>query len=476
LIELERLSLELGPPSPAAVEFSNPVRDESLRRTAPLELPQLSEPEVVRHFVRMSILNHHVDKAFYPLGSCTMKYNPKINEECAALPGFSNLHPLTPEEGCQGALRLMFELGEALKEVTGMDAVSLQPAAGAQGELTGMLVTRAYHLRRGDRRRKVLIPDSSHGTNPASVRLAGFEAVKVASGDDGLIHMGDLADKVDEDVAGMMLTSPNTLGLLESRIEEIARILHDNGALLYLDGANLNALVGLAKPGEMGFDLAHINLHKTFSTPHGGGGPGSGPLAVKQELAPFLPVPVVERGGDRYLFNYDLPESVGKVHCFYGNFLVMVKAYAYIRRLGAEGLEEVSRRAILNANYLLKLLSSEFEVPYRGFCMHEFVLSGRPFKANGVRTLDIAKRLLDFGVHAPTVYFPLIVDEALMIEPTETEGKRSLDGFAEAMKTIAREAERNPEKLRSAPITTPVGRLDEGRAARDLKLTWKELE
>ena len=475
MFEQEPLSIELGPPSEGHLHSIATSLRESARRTIPLELPVLSEPDAVRHFTRLSVLNHHVDKGFYPLGSCTMKYNPKINEDCAALGGFSALHPLTPEEGCQGALELMHELGEALKEITGMAAVSLQPAAGAQGELLGMLITRAYHAKKGERRHTVLIPDSSHGTNPASVRLAGFKTVSVRSGANGLVDVDDLRAKVDEDVAAMMLTSPNTLGLFEAEIKEISRILHDCGALLYLDGANLNAIIGMARPGDMGFDLAHLNLHKTFSTPHGGGGPGGGPLAVREPLEPFLPVPIVRREGERYVLDYDRPDSVGKVHAFYGNFLVMVKAYAYIRRLGPAGLAEVSKNAVLNANYLLSLLRNDYQVAYDSFCMHEFVLTGRPFKSYGIRTLDIAKRLLDFGVHSPTVYFPLIVEEALMVEPTETESKRNLDEFARIMKQIAEEAAHDPEKLKIAPVRTPVGRLDEGKAARELKLTWKDL-
>ena len=448
-------------------------------RTAPPELPELSEPEVVRHFTRLAEMNYHVDRALYPLGSCTMKYNPKINEEVAALQGFTGLHPETDASHCQGAIALLYNLERLLAEVSGMDRVSLQPPAGASGELTGMLIVRAYHTRQGRPRTKVIVPDTAHGTNPASLTLAGYQAVEIASGPDGRIDVDALRELVDDDTAAFMITNPNTLGVFERRIEEIARIIHDVGGLVYLDGANLNASLGVVRPGDLGFDLMHFNLHKTFSAPHGGGGPGSGPVGVKDFLADFLPAPVVRRDtskapGLEYDFDYDRPESVGKVHSVYGNFLVAVKAYAYILTLGPAGLRRVAENAVLNANYLQARLSPRYDLPYPGICQHEFVLSATRQKAAGVRALDIAKRLLDYGMHAPTVYFPLIVKEALMIEPTETESRASLDRFVEAMISIADEAESNPERVTGAPVSTPVARLDESRAAKELDVAWEK--
>ncbi len=446
---------------------------ELLREKKP-ELPELSEVDVARHFVRLSILNHHVDKGFYPLGSCTMKYNPKINEDLAKLPGFSQLHPHQPQEGVQGALKVMYQLGEYLKEIAGMDAITLQPAAGAQGELVGMLIARAYHKKTGNPRSKVVIPDSAHGTNPASVITAGYATLQVSSNDKGLVNLEELKKVMTDEVAALMLTNPNTLGLFESQILEIEKIVHDAGALLYLDGANLNALLGIAKPGDMGFDMVHFNLHKTFSAPHGGGGPGSGPVGVKKHLTDFLPVPTVARkDGGEYFLDYQRPDSIGKVQVFYGNFAVMLKAYAFIRSCGPKGLKKVSENAIINANYLMESLKDYYGLPYPGPCQHEFVLSGIKQKEKGAKTSDIAKRLLDYGVHAPTVYFPLIVSEALMIEPTESESKESLDEFIEAMIKIDQEIAENPETVRSAPHTTPVSRLDEVKAAKDLNVRWK---
>ncbi|MBI5838317.1 MAG: aminomethyl-transferring glycine dehydrogenase subunit GcvPB [Candidatus Eisenbacteria bacterium] len=443
-------------------------------RLVPPAIPDVGEATVTRHFTRISSMNHNIDKGFYPLGSCTMKYNPKINDELAALPGFQHAHPMTPEAGLQGALRLMHEISETLKEITGLDAVSLQPAAGAHGELLGLLVTRAYHESRGRPRRKVLVPDSAHGTNPASVALVGYEVVEIKSNPRGEVDPAALRAALDEDVAALMITNPNTLGLFETNIREIADLVHGAGALLYMDGANLNALVGLARPGDMGFDITHINLHKTFTQPHGGGGPGAGPIAVRAMLAPFLPVPKVEKRGDRYhlVGPAEAPGSVGRIHGFLGQFGVFVRSYAYMRMLGSEGLKAMSRRAILNANYLRAHLQKTYLLPYPSTSMHEFVLSGVEQKKRGVRVLDIAKRLLDFGVHAPTVYFPLIVEEAIMIEPTETEEKRTLDHFIAAMERIASEVERSPQTVLGAPYTTPVGRLDEGRAARELTVRW----
>jgi glycine dehydrogenase subunit 2 len=443
------------------------------RGTAP-PLPELSELDVIRHFVHLSILNHHVDKGFYPLGSCTMKYNPKINETLSRLPGFTALHPFQEEAELPGALKLMGELGEYLKIISGMDGITLQPAAGAHGEMTGIKLIRAYHEDRGKPRSKIILPDSAHGTNPASATISGYETVQIKSNREGLVDIDDLKAHLDENVASFMLTNPNTLGLFESQITTIAKLVHEVGALLYMDGANLNALMGLVRPGDIGFDVLHFNLHKTFSTPHGGGGPGSGPVGVKEHLLPFLPRPVLQKSDDGYTLDNDRPKSIGKIHGFYGNFGVMVRAYVYIRMLGPKGLCKVSRNAILNANYLMRRLEKYFLLPYKQHAMHEFVLSGDWQKEKGVKTLDIAKRLLDYGVHAPTVYFPLIVHEALMIEPTETESKESIDGFAEAMIAIAEEVNHDPEKLHKAPVSTPVSRLNEGLAARNLDIKYKK--
>jgi glycine dehydrogenase subunit 2 len=442
-------------------------------RRQPARLPEVSEPEVVRHFTRLSTLNHHVDRGFYPLGSCTMKYNPKINDELASLPGFADLHPLAPEEASQGALALMHHLTRMLCDITGFDGGTLQPAAGAQGELTGMLMVRAYHNNRGEggTRNQVIVPDSAHGTNPASVHQVGWVTQEVRS-HDGIVDVSSLEEKLSSRTAAVMLTLPNTLGLFEPEVRAIAERVHEAGALLYLDGANFNALAGIVRPRDIGFDLGHLNLHKTFSTPHGGGGPGAGPVLVRDELLPYLPTPVVVERDGVFALDEDRPQTIGRVHSFYGNFGVLVRAYAYLLALGAEGLREISHEAILGANYLLGQLRDEYELPYDRPCMHEFVLSGKQLKQHGVKTLDVAKRLLDFGVHAPTVYFPLIVEEALMIEPTETETLRSLDHFAGAMKRIAREAAEQPELLTEAPHVTPVSRLDEARAARELRLTW----
>ena len=442
---------------------------------AELALPQVSEPEVVRHFIDLSTLNHHIDRGFYPLGSCTMKHNPKINDELAALPGFALSHPLSSDEASQGALRVMVELQKALAEITGFAAVTTQPAAGAQGEMTGLLMIRAWHRSRGegDRRRKVIVPDSAHGTNPASVNLVGYETVTIPSEVHATVDLEALGRALDDRTAALMLTVPNTLGLFEPRIREITRIAHEAGAQVYMDGANLNALVGQVRPGDLGFDVMHINLHKTFSTPHGGGGPGAGPVAVQSHLEPFLPVPVVVERDGMLRLEVRRERSVGRVHSFHGNFGILLRGLVYLSTLGPPGLTEVSRTAILNANYLMRRLARSYELPHREHCMHEFVLSGRGLRKHGIKTLDVAKRLLDFGVHAPTVYFPLIVDEALMIEPTETETLDRLDHFAAAMERIAQEAAENPKLLLDAPHTTPVSRLDEGRAARELVLHWR---
>lgn len=447
---------------------------EMYRRKAPAPLPEVSEPQIIRHFVNLSVLNHHVDKNFYPLGSCTMKYNPKINEETSRLCGFSHIHPLQPETSVQGALQLMYELGEYLKAIVNLDAITLQPAAGAQGEFTAISMFKAYFNKKREPRTHILVPDSAHGTNPASVNFSGFKPITLPSNGEGLVDTEKLNELMTSEVAGLMLTNPNTLGLFEKNIIKITDIVHQRGGLVYLDGANLNALLGITRPGDMGFDAIHFNLHKTFSTPHGGGGPGSGPVAVKKLLEPFLPVPVVSKKNDTYYFNDNVPNSIGMVQTFYGNFLVLVRAYTFLRMIGEEGLREISKSAILNANYIIQSLKDDYYLPYPGFCMHEGVLSGKQLKDLGVRTLDVAKRLLDFGLHAPTVYFPLIVSEALMIEPTDSESKETLDAFIETMKRIRREAEENPDILKSAPHNTPVRRLDEVKAIKELRVRWKK--
>jgi glycine dehydrogenase subunit 2 len=443
-----------------------------IRRKSPLGLPEVGEQEVVRHYVELASKNYHIDKGMYPLGSCTMKYNPLVNEELAALDGFTGLHPGQEGEDVQGALQLMHELERALCEICGMKAFTLQPAAGAHGELTGMMIARDYFRSRGERRRTVIVPDSAHGTNPASVTICGFQPKTVPSNDRGLIDPAVLEREVDSETAVLMLTLPNTLGLFEREIDRVVDIVHSAGALIYMDGANMNALLGLVRPGDIGVDIMHVNLHKTFSTPHGGGGPGSGPVGVAADLADFLPVPRVIREGDRYVLSAESEKSIGRVHSYFGNFNVFVKAYAYIRSLGASGLEAVARNAILNANYLMNRLEKTYDLKYPGPCMHEFVLSGNNLKKYGVRTSDVAKRLLDYGLHAPTVYFPLIVEEALMIEPVETESRETLDHFAGIMERIADEARDHPELLTDAPRNTPVRRLDEAEAARNPDLCW----
>jgi len=448
-----------------------PLPEEHLREELPL--PDLSEIDVIRHFTRLSHLNFSIDTNFYPLGSCTMKYNPKINEETARLPGFVGLHPYQDEETVQGALRLMYELQEMLAEIAGLPAVTLQPAAGAHGELTGMLIIRAYHVHNGEAHRDiVLVPDSAHGTNPATAAMCGYKVVTLKSDARGNIDPAAVRDALNDRIAGLMLTNPNTLGLFEEHILEVTEMIHEAGGLVYCDGANMNALLGVAKPGDLGCDVLHYNLHKTFSTPHGGGGPGAGATAVTAELDPFLPVPVVARDGDRYYLDFDRPLSIGRVRAFYGNFVNMVRAYTYMRIMGREGLEAVSRDAVLNGNYLRVRLREAYELPYDRPCMHEVVFSGKRQAAQGVRTLDIAKRLADFGFHAPTIYFPLIVPEALMIEPTETESKQTLDAFVDAMLQIAREAVETPEVVTGAPHKAPVRRLDEVTAARRPNLRW----
>ncbi|WP_082233859.1 aminomethyl-transferring glycine dehydrogenase subunit GcvPB [Halobacillus massiliensis] len=437
-----------------------------VRSEAP-DLPELSELQIMRHYTGLSTRNHGVDSGFYPLGSCTMKYNPKVNEDIARLEGFAHIHPLQSEETVQGALGLLYDLQTTLAEITGMDTVTLQPAAGAHGEWTGLMMIRAYHEANGDyNRTKVIVPDSAHGTNPASATVAGFEAVTVKSDDRGLVDLEDLKRVVDEQTAALMLTNPNTLGLFEENIEQMAAIVHEAGGKLYYDGANLNAILGYARPGDMGFDVVHLNLHKTFTGPHGGGGPGSGPVGVTAEFEPYLPKPLLVKKGDQFGFEYDRPKSIGRVKPYYGNFGINVRAYTYIRTMGAEGLKKVSEYAVLNANYMMRRLQKEYELPYDQHCKHEFILSGKRQKKLGVRTLDIAKRLLDFGYHPPTIYFPINVEEAIMAEPTETESKETLDAFISAMLQIAEEAKENPEIVQEAPHTTIVSRMDETKAAR----------
>jgi glycine dehydrogenase subunit 2 len=442
---------------------------EELRRRESPRLPEIAEPEIVRHFTELSTRNFGIDTGFYPLGSCTMKHNPRVNERLAMLPGFRDLHPLQDEDAIQGALELMWRLQEALIEVSGLHACSLQPAAGSQGELTGLMLMRAYFADRGEaeQRDTIITADTAHGTNPASVTMAGYKLAKVDTDARGNVNLEHLRELVNERTAGLMLTNPSTLGLFDEHIEEIAEIFHRVGALLYYDGANLNAVCGISRPGDMGFDIVHINLHKTFSQPHGGGGPGGGPIVVRDRLEPFLPVPAVVKEEDRFRLDYGRPKSIGKVRGFTGPFGVFVRSYAYIRSYGPR-LREMSETAVLNANYLLARLRGAYDLPFDRLCMHEFVLSARTLKReDGISALDVAKRLMDYGFHPPTIYFPLVVSEALMIEPTETEAKETLDAFAEAMIAIAREAREDPDVVREAPHHQPVRRLDEVRAAKN---------
>ena len=432
---------------------------------APPDLPDLSEMEVVRHYTRLSQWNFGVDTGMYPLGSCTMKYNPKTNERQAGLPGFNNAHPLLPDSLSQGALRLLYELEGFFAEITGMDAVSLQPAAGAHGELVGMLLMHAWHTKRGENRSKIIIPDTAHGTNPASAALCGYQPVTVTSGADGIMAAADIDALMDSETAGIMVTNPNTLGLFEKNIQKIADIVHDRGGLVYCDGANLNAVMGIVKMGDLGVDIIHLNLHKTFSTPHGGGGPGSGPVAVKKDLAPFLPVPRVMKKGRKYILS-DIPESIGRVLSFYGHFNVLVKAYSYILSLGPENLKKVSELAVLNANYIKEKLKKTLHLAYDRPCMHECVFSDKNQQTHQVTTLDMAKRLMDYGFHPPTIYFPLVVPGAIMVEPTETETKEDIDRFIAAFEAVAKEAENDPELVKNGPTRSRVKRLDETGAAR----------
>ncbi len=478
------LDIDIDIPEPyASAPLDIPAR--YLREEAP-QLPEVAEIDIVRHYTQLADENYSVDNGFYPLGSCTMKYNPKLNEDVSRLPGFAHVHPYQPEPTTQGALRVMAELSSYLCTITGMDAFSLQPAAGAHGELTGAMIIQAYFCAQGEdeasRRRKIIVPDSSHGTNPATTTSCGFETIEIASDARGGMDLGALRATLEEEgetIAGLMLTNPNTLGVFDENIEEICALVHEYGGLNYCDGANMNAILGVARPAEMGFDIIHLNLHKTFSTPHGGGGPGSGPVGVVERLAGFLPVPlVVERtdaatGAKQYKLDDDRPHSIGKVRGFYGNFGVIVRAWTYIRQLGARGLRRVAENAVLNANYLMGKLKGRYALPFDRICKHEFVLAGAGrAKETGVRTMDIAKRLIDYGYHPPTVYFPLIVDEAMMIEPTETESKETLDGFAAALLAIADEAEKDPALVTGAPRETRLGRLDDVRASRKPDLRW----
>ena len=474
------LLFELGKPGRKAIDLPAcdvPLAENLLPtkylRTAKAALPEISQLELMRHYTQLSNRNFGVDTGFYPLGSCTMKYNPKVNEDVARYSGLALLHPLQSEETVQGAMEVLFKMEESLAEISGMAGVTLQPVAGAHGELTGLKLIRAYHRDRGDlARTKVIVPDSAHGTNPASAAMCGMDAVEIKSEADGSIDLEALKAAVGPDTAALMLTNPSTLGLFESKIEAIAKIVHDAGGLLYYDGANSNAIMGIVRPGDMGFDVVHLNLHKTFATPHGGGGPGSGPIGVKERLLPFLPDPHVEKQGDKYVWASSA-KSIGKVHSFHGNFGVIVRAYAYILTMGAAGLRQTSEDAVLNANYCKKMLSEAFDSPFDRFCMHECVLTSKKQQEHDIHTLDIAKRLLDYGYHPPTIYFPLIVEEALMIEPTESESKETLDGFIDAMKKIAQEAAENPEIVHTAPHNTIVSRLDETLAARKPVVRWE---
>ena len=461
---LPELDVEVVDPKDSLPEGT--VRDE-----AP-DFPEVSEVDVVRHFTSLSEMNYGVDSGIYPLGSCTMKYNPKINEDVARIPGLANIHPFQPVNEVQGSLSMLYDLKRYLAEISGMDEVTLQPASGAHGEYVGLMIIRKYFETRGEDRNKVIVPDSAHGTNPASATMAGFESVEIESNERGMVDLDSLKEALDDDVAALMLTNPNTLGIFEKDICEIADLVHDAGGLLYYDGANMNAILSYARPGDMNFDVMHFNLHKTFSTPHGGGGPGSGPVGVKRFLTPYLPKPFLTKQDDDYFWDYDRPDSMGRVHSFYGNYGVMIRAFTYIRGHGKSGLKEITENAVLNANYLKAKLIDDYELPFSADSLHEFVLSGSKQKEKGISTLNIAKRLLDYDQYAPTIYFPLIVKESMMIEPTETENLRSLDRFIETLETISREIDEDPEMVKNAPHTTVVRKLDEAKAARNPDLRW----
>ncbi|MGB3368410.1 MAG: aminomethyl-transferring glycine dehydrogenase subunit GcvPB [Acidaminobacteraceae bacterium] len=457
-----------------AVDISSVIPAKFLR-TQEVDFPEVSEIDVIRHYTNLSHMNYGVDTGFYPLGSCTMKYNPKINEDAAGIGSLTHLHPYQPESTVQGSLEMMHKLDEMLSEISGMDRTTLQPAAGAHGELTGLMLIRAYHEDRGDTKRtKIIVPDSAHGTNPATAAVGGYDIVEIESNHDGSVNLDALKEALSDEIAGLMLTNPSTLGLFETNIKAISDLVHEAGGLLYYDGANMNAVMSKCRPGDMGFDVMHYNLHKTMSTPHGGGGPGSGPVGVKDILVPYLPVPVVEKKNDSYIFDYDRPKTIGKVKAFYGNYGIFLRAYTYIETMGFDGIKEISEMAVLNANYMMNKLKINYELPMDQVCMHEFVLAGLKGSLHEVSTLDVAKRMLDYGVHPPTVYFPLIVNEAIMIEPTETESKQTLDEFIEIMNKIAAEAKEDPSILKNAPYTTPIKRVDEARAARNLIVKYSD--
>jgi len=458
------------------MDYTQHFNEESLRQSE-LDFPEVNESEVVRHYTALSNLNFGVDTGFYPLGSCTMKYNPKINEEMAGNPKFSSVHPEQPETDVQGTLELMYNASNSLAEITGMDTISLQPAAGSHGELTGLMIMKAYHLKNGNAHKvNIIVPDAAHGTNPASANVAGFNIIEIKSTANGAVDLDSLKDAIDENFAGLMLTNPSTLGLFEKNIEAITQIVHEAGGLLYYDGANMNAIMSQVRHGDMGFDIIHLNLHKTFSTPHGGGGPGSGPVGVKTYLEPFLPYPVLEKTEETFTLNYDRPDSIGKIKNYYGNIGIVIRAYTYILEMGSDGLKRASEVAVLNANYMQARLKEHYLLPIDELCKHEFVLSGNFGLTHGINTIDIAKRLIDYGFHPPTIYFPLIIDQAMMIEPTETESVESMDKFIDAMIEIRKEIDENPEVLHQAQTTTYISRIDEVQAARNPILTYKKQE
>jgi glycine dehydrogenase subunit 2 len=446
--------------------------DSRLLRDNPAKLPEISEPEVVRHFTNLSVKNHHVDKDFYPLGSCTMKYNPKINDKIASHDKIVSIHPDENVKNIQGALKVLYELEGFLSSMTGMNRFTLQPSAGSQGEFVGLLMMQKYHLNKGNNKKYIIIPETAHGTNPASVILGGYKTLQVKSNNRGRVDIDHLQSLMTDEVAGMMLTQPNTLGLFENQIEDITKIIHDYDGLMYMDGANLNALIGLTKPADMGFDIVHINLHKTFSTPHGGGGPGSGPIGVVNKLLPFLPIPMIKEFDNIYSWDFEYPKSIGQIHTFYGNYGILVRAWAYIRTLGESGVKQMTKQAIINANYLKKKIEKVYDVPFSEGTLHEFVASGKQQKIRGIKVLDIAKSLLDYGYHAPTIYFPINIPEAMMMEPTESETRETLDLFAKALIEIDCKITDSPEELLNAPITTPVKRLNETKANRELNLKY----
>ncbi len=473
---MNKLIFEKSKEGQIGIDFDNEAQydyflPKNLEREIKAVLPEVSELEVMRHFTELSNKNFCIEKGFYPLGSCTMKYNPKVNELVASLDGFANIHPNMPEENAQGALELMYKLQESLCQITGMYAMTLQPAAGAHGEFCGMLIVKKYFEKLGQNRKKVIVPDSAHGTNPATARMCGFEIVEIKSNEKGQVSIEAIKEALNEDVAAIMMTNPNTLGLFEENILEISELVHQNGSLLYYDGANLNAIMGITNPAKMGFDIVHINLHKTFSTPHGGGGPGAGPVGVVAKLKDFLPSPIIDFNGEKYFKNYNLPDSIGKLKAFYGNFGILVRAYTYILMMG-NSLKKVSQDAVMSANYLKEKLKKTYHLHYDATCMHEFVLSSKNQSEQGVHTINIAKRMMDYGIHPPTVYFPLIANEAIMIEPTESESKAVLDNFVDIMKKIAIEATENPELVLNAPHSTPVLKIDETLAARNPNLRY----